>query len=221
MIRVDLHCHTLYSRDSLARLPAILKGCARKGLARVAITDHDTLQGAELAWELDPQRVIPGEEISTLEGELLALYVSEEVPPHLPAMEAIERLRQQGAFISVSHPFDRYRKGRWQRRDLERILPLIDAIETFNARCILAEDNRQALDFARQHDLPGTAGSDAHTVMELGRGNMLLPEFHDASSLRLALKEATIQARLSPAWIHLTSRFAKWAKRSGVFQIPA
>lgn len=220
MITVDFHCHTLYSKDSLARLPAILQGCARKGLDRIAITDHNTIQGALLAREHDQQRVIMGMEIKTQEGEVLAFYVKEAIPTSLPAVEAIQRLRDQGAFISISHPFDRYRKYHWTRADLERVLPYIDAIETFNARCILAEDNRHAQEFARVHNLLGTAGSDAHTIMELGRGCLSLPEFSDAESLRRAMKQAVPHTRLSPAWIHLTSTYAKWAKRKGFVRPP-
>src|SRR5574341_256822 len=137
MLRVEFHCHTIYSRDSLTRPEGLLAACRRKGIDRVVITDHNTIAGALLCQQIDPQRFIVGEEILTQAGELLAAYVQEEVPPGLEPKEAIRRLRDQGAFISVSHPFDTMRKGHWSLELLLEIAPLVDAIETFNARCYL------------------------------------------------------------------------------------
>ena len=94
--------------------------------------------------QLAPEMVIVGEEVMTTEGELLAWYVRESVPPGLRPEETIQRLRAQGAIISVSHPFDRYRRGAWQEAQLERIVGLVDAIEVYNARCLHAEDNERA-----------------------------------------------------------------------------
>src|SRR3990172_2332439 len=111
MLRVELHCHTVYSKDSLLRPERLLDTCRRKGIDRVAITDHNTTLGGLDAQHLDPGRAIVGEEIMTQGGELLAYFVSQEVPPGLPPLEAIHRLREQGAFISVSHPCDQLRNG--------------------------------------------------------------------------------------------------------------
>ncbi len=82
------------------------------------------------------------------------------------------------------------RSGHWAEKDLLGILPLVDAIETFNARCMQASYNRQAQAFAREHGVLGTVGSDAHAAFELGRATLLLPDFHDAESLRQALPQA-------------------------------
>ncbi len=213
MIRIELHCHTIYSKDSLLRPGALLAACQRKGIDRVAITDHNEIAGAMHAKALDPQRVIIGEEIMTTQGELLAFFVQERIPPHLSPEAAIERLRAQGAFISVSHPFDRWRSGGWQAQDLARITPLVDAIEVFNARCMRASFNHHAADYARAHRIPGTVGSDAHVSMELGRATLLLPEFADAEGLRAALPQAQTRQKRSSPLIHATSRYAKIYKR--------
>lgn len=213
LILFETHCHTIYSRDSLTEPAALLAACRRKGVQRIAITDHNTIAGALVAQRIDPERVIVGEEIMTTVGELLAFFVTEEVPPRLEPLEAIRRLRDQGAFISVSHPFDAARKGHWPAPVLEQIAPHVDAIETFNARVMTAETNRQAQEFARQHDLPGTAGSDAHALRELGRAVLRLPAFDDPASLRRALPQAEFQTRLSSPLIHLTSRWAVWVKK--------
>ena len=153
----------------------------------------------------------------TSAGELLAAFVEEKIPPRLPPLEAIARLRDQGAFISVSHPFDVMRKGHWELSDLEQIVPLVDAIETFNARCFSAEHNHQAQAFAQDKDILGTAGSDAHAAFELGKAQMILPEFHDADSLRLALAQVQFQVSMSAPWVHFTSRYATLRKKLGLW----
>jgi hypothetical protein len=213
LLRVEFHCHTLYSPDSLTRPEALLAACARKKIDRVVITDHNTLRGALAAQALDPQRVIIGEEIQTSEGELLAAFVQEEVPKGLAPAEAIARLRQQGAFISVSHPLDTHRG--WRLEALQEILPLVDALEVFNSRCVEAVFNTRAAAYARQHNLPGTVGSDAHTTRELGRSVLLLPDFDSADSLRQVLPQAKFQTRLSSPLIHLSSVYARERKRWG------
>lgn len=209
---VEFHCHTVYSKDSLTSLKALLASARRKGLDRVVITDHNTLRGALAAVDLAPDLFIAGEEILTTKGELLAFFVREEVPPYLTPQETIARLKAQGAFISVSHPFDRMRHG-WDLPDLLELLPQVDALEIFNARCVNPRTNRQAIAFARQYGKPGTSGSDAHTTLELGRARMILPAFADAGELRAVLAQASYQARLSSPLIHLSSTMAKGIKR--------
>jgi len=147
-------------------------------------------------------------------GEILAAFVTGEIPAGLSPQETIARLRAQGAFISVSHPFDWLRSGSWRFADLLAIAPLVDAIETFNARCLWPGFNARAQAFAREHSLLGTAGSDAHTAFELGRAALLLPSFTDAESLRLALREAHLQASLASPLVRFASRYAHWRKRS-------
>jgi predicted metal-dependent phosphoesterase TrpH len=212
MLTVQFHCHTRYSPDSLVRPEDLVKACHRKGIDRIVITDHNGIAGALEAQRIDPQLVIIGEEIMTSRGELLAAYVKDYIPPKLTPVQTIELLRQQGAFISVSHPFDRTRKGSWDLEDLLAITPYVDAVEIFNARCYLAEANQQAQEFADMHSLAGTAGADAHTLLELDRALMNMPEFEDAASLRQALAHGKFETRLSSPLIHFTSRWAVWYK---------
>jgi predicted metal-dependent phosphoesterase TrpH len=214
LLKVECHCHTLYSKDCLTSLDKLLQACERKGIDRLIITDHNNIQGAQEAFKMDPGRVIAGEEIMTQAGELLAFFVREEIPAGLPPLEAISRLRQQNAFISVSHPYDRMRKGHWEPGDLLKIAPLVDAIETFNARCIWWPPfNHQAQAFARQHNLAGTAGSDAHSAYEVGRATLLVPPFSNADELREVIRLAQFRAALSPPWVFLASRWAYWRKK--------
>ncbi len=212
MLRVELHCHTSYSKDCLTAPRTLVEARRRKGLDWVVVTDHNSIEGARIAHELDPEGAIVGEEIMTTRGELLAAYVSKEIPAGLAPREAIERLRDQDSFISVSHPFDAARKGAWRLDDLLDIAPLVDAIEVFNSRCMVRSANSRSLEFARQHSLAGTVGSDAHTVFELGRSTMLLEPFSDAASLRTRVRSGVSEVRWSAPWIHLTSRYARLSK---------
>lgn len=208
MLTVEFHCHSSHSPDSLVSPAALVDACRRRGIDRVVVTDHNRISGALEAKELDPERVIVGEEILTTRGELLCAYVVEEVPVGLKPEEAIARLRAQDAFISVSHPFDRLRKGAWALDDLLVIAPLVDAIETFNARCLLPAFNRRAAAFAQEHDLPGTCGSDAHTRPEYGRATLRIPDFHDADSLRGVIRQAEQVHGASGLLARLGSRYA-------------
>ncbi|PWH13499.1 MAG: histidinol-phosphatase [Anaerolineae bacterium] len=217
-LRVEFHCHTIYSKDSLVRPQQLVETARRKGLDRLIVTDHNSIGGALETQRLAPELVIIGEEILTTHGELLAAFVREEIPAGLEPLEVIRRLKAQGAFIGVSHPLDPLRG--WKREHLLEILPHVDALEVFNARCVDMRYNDAARAFALEHGLPGIVGSDAHTLMELGRATLTLPAFHNAESLRNALPAATPQVRLSSPLVHLASRWAVFAKKHRLVQQP-
>jgi predicted metal-dependent phosphoesterase TrpH len=211
-ISIEFHCHTSASKDSLTR-PADLVAAARtKGIDRVVVTDHNSIAGALEAHRLDPERVIVGEEIMTTRGEILAAFVTKEIPAGLSPQETIRRLRGQGAFISVSHPFDKLRKGGWKLDDLTEILPLVDAIETFNSRCMLRQFNAEAGEFARRNGVRSTVGSDAHAAFELGRALLWVEPFNGPDELREVLPRGIPRVKSSPFWFHLVSRYASWRK---------
>lgn len=213
MITVELHSHTEVSGDCLMRPRDIVATCRRKGIDRLAVTDHDTIAGALAMRALAPDLVIVGEEVMTTQGELLAYFLEEPVPPGLSPLETIRRLRAQGAAISVSHPFDRLRHGAWQAANLAAILPLVDAIEVFNARCIYPQDNARALAFGIEHAKLGTVGSDAHSHRELGRAVLRMERAGTPAELIAGFAAGQRVTRLSSPLIHFTSRAAKILKR--------
>jgi predicted metal-dependent phosphoesterase TrpH len=213
MLKVEFHCHTIASKDSLTRPRDLVDTCHRKGIDRVIITDHNTIAGAQAARSLDPELVIVGEEIATTRGEILAAFVSEEIPKGLSPAETIGRLKGQGAFISVSHPFDRWRSGAWQEADLLEILPLVDAIEVYNSRCMLPRFNRDARRFAEEYDIVGTVGSDAHAAFELGRSLMILEQFEGPDAMRKVIRAGIPQVKWSSPWVHVTSRYASLRRK--------
>lgn len=213
MPRLELHCHTIYSKDSLTTPEKLLEGCRHKGIDQVAVTDHNSIEGALKARQVAPEMVIIGEEIYTTKGELLVFFLKEEIPGNLSPRETITRLKDQGAFISVSHPFDQQRGGSWKENDLLEILPYIDAVETFNARCLLPSYNQDAKRFAEKHGLLETVGSDAHALPELGKATIEIADFSDADSFRENLTHAVQYNKLSPFWVHFYSSYAVWKKK--------
>lgn len=212
--RVDLHTHTIHSKDCLTRAAALIKRARELGLAKIAVTEHNNLAGALAAKALAPELVIVGEEIKTTEGEIIGYYVTEEVPRGLTPEETVKRLRGQGAVITIPHPLDSVRSSAMGREAVLRIIDQVDALEVRNARCVRPADNQAAEELAAQYGKLVTAGSDAHIVAELGRCYLELPPFEDnAESFRAALRHAAVRGSESPWWPHLASTYARWRKR--------
>lgn len=209
----EFHAHSIYSKDSLSTLERMIETCHKKGIDRLILTDHNTIKGAVEAKKLAPELIIIGEEIMTTKGELLCAFLKEEIPPALTPQETIARLKEQDAFISVSHPFDYTRSGHWQESDLLEILPDIDAIETFNSRCLSASMNAKAQEFAQNHGIASTVGSDAHALFELGRATLTLPKFNSARELRQVIRQGMPQTRKTDIHARFASRYAVLYKK--------
>lgn len=167
---LDLHCHTAASFDSLAAPASVVGAAARRGITHLAVTDHDRIDGALRARDAAPDGlvVIIGEEVRTADGDLIAVFLEGPVAPGRPAAETIAEVRAQGGLVGIPHPFDRFRGSLLRDPRLEAIAPLVDWVETFNARVVGGSGNERAAEFARLHGLPGVAVSDAHSTLEVG-----------------------------------------------------
>ena len=207
--RVELHCHTRASHDSLVHVDRYLERCKKLGIEKIAITDHNEIKAALAAKALAPDKVIVGEEIQTSRGELLGYFMTEWIPPGLDPYETIDRLRDQGAFISIPHPFDPFRSKDWEQGDLKALVPYVDAVETFNARCMGNKPNLEAAFFAVEHDLLMTVGSDAHTLDELGAATLVMRDFDDSESFKASLPSAEQMTEHTPFYTHFFSTYAK------------
>jgi len=221
-MKADLHTHTVYSQDSLTRPADLVAACVRRGVDVVAVTDHNAIAGAWAAQEAaDRLRasgqpaplVIAGEEIMTTAGEVIGLFLVELIPPGYSPQETIQRIREQGGFVTVPHPFDRLRRGLLMAGVWEAVWSQVDALETRNARTTFFSDNERARLFAVSHDLLQTAGSDAHYHGEVGQCFVKLPPFDDLVSFRQALAQGTIGGRPSSPLIHLLSTYARLRKK--------
>ena len=210
---VELHTHTCYSPDCLVQPAQFVAACRRKGIDRVAVTDHNAIAGALAAQQIAPELVIVGEEIKTDCGEIIAYFLNELVPPGLPVREAIARVRVQGGVVGVSHPCDSLRREAMGTERLLPIVDLVDALEVFNARCMRPADNDCARAIAQKYGKLMFAGSDAHTARELGQATVHMPSFDSPQSFLNSLAQAEIHARLSSPLVHFASTYAKLVKR--------
>jgi predicted metal-dependent phosphoesterase TrpH len=202
------------SWDCLSDPEELLARALARGLDRIAITDHDRLGVALEMARRHPTRVIPGEEVKTAEGiDVIGLYLHEEIPRGTPAAEVCERVRDQGGIAYLPHPFAPGKGG--SGRFAEEIGPLCDVIEVFNARLHPHTRNGPARELARRlGKLPGV-GSDAHTVGEVGRSWIEVPEHENrATALLEALGEVRdIVGQESSRAVHLASTWAKLRKK--------
>ncbi len=156
---VDLHVHTSASFNSIASPESIVRAAAKRGLTHLAITDHDRIEGAiaarEIARTAAPElTVIVGQEVKTRDGDIIGVFLERDVPRDLPPAEAIAEIRSQGGLVGIPHPFDRFRGSLLNEELLGSLAPLVDWVETHNARIMVGNGNEQAAAFAVDHGLP-------------------------------------------------------------------
>jgi len=212
-VTLDLHLHTSGSRDCVSDPGAVLERARSRGLDRIAITDHDRLAVALRMAEEFPDRIIPGEEVKTAEGiDVIGLYLAHEIPKGTPARETIERVRDQGGIPYLPHP---YAGGKGAGgRYAEELAPLVDVVEVFNARLHPGRLNAPADDLARRHGRLRGAGSDAHTLGELGGARVVVPPHPNTpDGLRRALAGGVVNGTTASRLVHLASTWAKVRKR--------
>jgi predicted metal-dependent phosphoesterase TrpH len=163
-IRADLHVHTTYSKDSLITPKDLVYYAKKRGLNAVAVTDHDQLEGArKIAKETD-FLVIPGVEVSSRDGHIIALNVQELIPKGLSAVETVERIHKAGGVAIACHPYV-YFKGCLR----ENVCATFDAIEVINARAFPFKNSvKKAEKSAERFGLSRVAGTDAHYGPQIG-----------------------------------------------------
>lgn len=206
-VRVDCHSHTMWSGDSTTTIDELLVAVVASGIDVLCITDHSTTNGAQELVDVLPCRVIIGEELRTGPGELLGLFLRERIPFGVTPEEFCQRVHDQGGLVSAPHPFDpmRHAMAPHVLRSLaER--GLVDVIEVFNAKVSLRHLNDAAAEFAREFDLPGVVGSDAHVPEALGAAYLEMPDFADAREFLANLRRAAVVG-------HLYDRPRVWTPR--------
>jgi predicted metal-dependent phosphoesterase TrpH len=195
----DLHVHSTFSYDGSATVPAVLEQAARVAkLDAVAITDHDEVEGALLALQLAPAygiHVIPGEEVTTRDGHLLALFIHERVPPKLSFIDTVLKVGEQGGLCVAAHPMALGVHGAsalciYQALQVPEVREIFVGIETLNAGLVISGSNFAAQALCSSLHLASTGGSDAHVCAMIGDG---ATEFAGSTSddLRRALMAHT------------------------------
>lgn len=208
-MKVDLHSHTNYSFDGVTDVRTYVKVASQR-LGAIAITDHDTMKGWEAIKGLGEKfTVIPGMEVKTTLGDIIGVFLSEEVKSREP-LQVIDEIKSQGGISILPHPLDVHRGF----GNIDLVMRKIDCIEVFNARCAFAFENSKALELAKGANKGMAAGSDAHTPGEIGRAYVETAS-SDIEGLRkeMVSGRAAIKGKLSPLTVHVSSSLAKLGLR--------
>jgi predicted metal-dependent phosphoesterase TrpH len=209
MLKADLHIHTRYSMDCTMPLENIIQRCQDKGINCIAIADHGTVEGALKIQDIAPFRVIVAEEILTPHGEIMGMFLKETIPSGDSVEQAIAQIKAQGGLVCIPHPFDRFRKSALDSNKLNEIIKYVDIIEILNARITMNSDTVKAQTLAIKYTLPGSAGSDAHTLHEIGNAYVEMNEFKGSEDfLQMLAKGKIIGHRTNPL-VHITSSLAR------------
>jgi predicted metal-dependent phosphoesterase TrpH len=213
-ILADLHLHTSWSHDCQIDVEELLDYAEEQGLGAIAVTDHNVFGGALEAAELARERdlvVIPGEEIKTdTQGEVIGLFLHEEIPRGMSFAETIAAIRAQDGVVYLPHPFDRIHTCP-DPATVHRHLADLDVLEVHNARLLFEAYNDEALRFARKYGLTMGAGSDAHVLQGVGTGVMRMRAFDGRDEFLLSLRTAQVQRR-PRSLLYLQS--LKWAAQA-------
>jgi predicted metal-dependent phosphoesterase TrpH len=218
LIKVDMHCHTRLSKDSLNDPRKLVLTAAAHGMGALCVTDHNGLANALALSRMDdlPIQVIASEEVKSSEGEIIGYFLSELVPKGLTPEETVKRIKGQGGLVCVPHPFDSMRTASCLRTEaLDRLVEsgMVDILEVFNARAHHGTDNDRALHYAQKHNLAMSAGSDAHTLREVGRAYAEVPPFNTPEEFLAGLRNGKIKGVRSSRLIHIGSTFATAVKQ--------
>lgn len=212
-MRVELHAHTWWSGDCGVSPRDLCQAARDAGIDVLAVTDHNQIGGAFEARDSGIVDVIVGEEIRTSHGEVLAYFLKEWIPPRLPPIETIARIRDQGGVVSIPHPLDQGRNSTLAADHLDSVVPLLDMVEVFNSRVIKPDRNRQAAELCQRHGKIAAVGSDAHTRGEVGTSWQELPEFEGPAQFLAAMQVARLNTRRASPLVRIASNWQKVRKR--------
>jgi len=194
----DLHMHTSWSHDCAVEPEDLVMYAEAIGLGAIAVTDHNAIGGAKEAVEIARDRevvVIPGEEVKTHgQGEVIGLFLEEEIPRGLSFAETIVAIKQQGGLVYLPHPFDRLHSIP-DAATLHRHLADIDVFEAYNARLLFEAYNDEAVRFAAKYNLTVGAGSDAHVLQGVGTGALRMRRFEGPEEFLISLRSAHVLRR--------------------------
>ena len=205
MLKADLHIHTEYSMDCNSSLEQIINRCLEIGINCIAVTDHGTAEGALKMKTIAPFPVIVAEEILTTRGEIIGMFLNETIPSRLSVEQTISRIKAQGGLVCIPHPFDALRFSALGTKTIEKIVEQIDIVEVFNSRAFFLRGSTQAQLFAHKYGIPGSAGSDAHTLGEIGNAYVEMPEFNGRDDFLQALAKGKVCGHLTSPFVHFNS----------------
>lgn len=211
-----MHCHTIYSGHSSIELTDVISKCKEKGIKVIAITDHNTIEGAILLKAKAPKSlfVIVGEEIRTAQGEITGLFLSKKIEPGQDILDTIKEIRAQGGLVLIPHPYDSLRHETIRREQIVKAADRADFIEVFNSRCLFNRFNKKAFALGKKHKILPIVGSDAHLPSEIGRSINLIEAFDSADTFLKNMKKAVFETKASGILVHLQTAILKRLHRS-------
>jgi len=212
LIKADLHIHTAYSMDCTMSLEQIIARCLKVGINCLAVTDHNTIAGALKMKEIAPFPIIIGEEILTLDGEVIGMFLSQEIPSKLSIEETVAQIKAQDGLVCIPHPYDRLRLSVFRNQVFEDIMPEVDIIEVFNARSLSPGSSIRARQLAQKYGKLASAGSDAHTPSEIGNACVEMPEFNGKDEFLASLAKGKISGSKSNPTVHFASTWTRLKK---------
>jgi hypothetical protein len=200
--------------DCRTPLDRIIARCQELKIDCIAIADHGTAEGALEMQKLAPFKVIVAEEILTTEGEIMGMFLRQTIPGGITPQEAVKCIRAQGGLVNIPHPFETIRGSALKDRVIDEMAADIDLMEVLNARSPFPANSNKARAFAAKHGIPGSAGSDAHTINEIGNAYIEMPDFNDRDEFLKALARGKICGHRSGMFVHV---FSTWARmKSGL-----
>jgi len=188
MLRVDLHLHSNFSHDGQSSLEELMARAKECGLDRLALTDHNTVEGSLQLLRIAPELAIAGEEVKTLEGEVIGLFITRRISPFMKPEEAMDLIHGMGGLTYLPHPLDRHR-SHFRAERVADLAPRVDIIETYNPWCDAAA-NQAAARLAEDLNKVAATGSDSHSAQELGRSWMEMEEYTSAQDFLDKLRYA-------------------------------
>lgn len=218
-MRLETHCHTKYSKDSMLSFTLLYIKCKWRKIDAIAITEHNNIQGG-LAFKEYCQKkkthlqVIVGEEVMTESGEIIGLFLQEEIPAGLSCKETIARIRQQNGVVYVPHPYDKKReKTVLKEACIKEYASQIDCIECYNGRNISDEYGIRQNEIADRYHICKVIGSDAHTILEVGRNYMEVEQVPvDREMFLEVIQSATFHKKKCIKLSHKITKFVKLGK---------
>jgi len=212
-MKADLHIHTCYSPDCSSSLESIIDRCRKLGIGCVAVTDHDTIEGALKMRQMAAFPVIIGEEVMSSDGEIIGYFLAEEIPTGLPAEEVIHRIKAQGGLVCLPHPFDGFGRFPLRAAKREALLSDIDIIEVFNARSLSLSYSKMARTLVQRKGILASAGSDAHAPREIGKAYVEMPAFDGPEEFKIALGKGKIYGQKNGVKDHFLTTLGTLTKR--------
>jgi len=219
MIRGDYHIHSEYSFDCCSSLPDIINRCQQVGLNSIALTDHNTIEGALRLRDLAKFQVIIGEEVSSMGGHIIGLFIEKHIPAGLSVKETVQAIKEQNGITIAPHPFSKIAGKDALGKDFLENISIFDCIEIRNSNNLYRPDDYKAEKIAKKYKLRAISGSDAHSLIGLGSNLIEMSSFEGPSDFLDSLEHSRLINRIHPSkyfiemlGYELTSRYCKIRK---------